>query len=91
VTRRSDGAAPDLIVTNTEQPVVIPHEDLRPETLHRLIEIFVGREGTNYGPREWTLEEKVGHVIRQLERGEALVVYDAESGTTNIIPLPGTK
>ena len=88
--RRSDGTAPDLIVTNTEQPVVIPHEDLPPETLHRLIESFVNREGTDYGPRQWTLEEKVGHVIRQLERGEALVVYDAQSQTTNIIPSPGS-
>ena len=53
--RRSDGTAPDLIVTNTEQPVVISHEDLPPETLHRLIESFVNREGTDYGPRQWTL------------------------------------
>jgi len=67
------------------EPVTIPYTDLQPATLQRLIESFVAREGTDYGHRDWTLEEKAGHVARQLERGEALVVYDADSETANII------
>ena len=31
------------------------------------------------------LEEKVADVMRQLERGEAKVVFDPDTGTVNIV------
>jgi len=42
-------------------------------------------EGTDYGVRERTLDEKVRDVMRQLERREAKVVFDPETRTTTIV------
>ena len=39
--------------------MLIPWQDLSPETLENLIESFVLREGTDYGEHERTLEQKV--------------------------------
>jgi uncharacterized protein YheU (UPF0270 family) len=35
--------------------------------------------------QEYTLEEKKGAVVRQLDRGEVMIVFDSESETCNII------
>ena len=35
---------------------------------------------------EFSFEEKVDHVIKQLERGEVVVTFDAASETCNLIP-----
>jgi len=65
--------------------VVVPHQELQPETLRAVIESFVLREGTDYGRREFTLPEKVEHVLRQLQRGEAQIVFDPESQSISIV------
>jgi uncharacterized protein len=67
------------------EAIVIPHSQLPPETLRAVIESFVLREGTEYGARDFTLEEKVAHVIGQLERGVAHVIFDPESQSVDII------
>jgi hypothetical protein len=69
------------------EPVEIPLDALSAELLRAVIESFVGREGTDYGERERTLEEKVADVRRQLERGEARVVFDPESESVDIVPV----
>ena len=43
------------------------------------------REGTDYGAREYSLEEKVAHVMRQLRRGEARIVFQPETETVTIV------
>ena len=65
--------------------VQIPIERLSPEALDGLIEEFVTRDGTDYGLREQTLEEKKRAIVRQLERGEIVVVFDAESESCTIV------
>lgn len=65
--------------------VEVPHTALSPEALAGVIEEFVTRAGTDYGVRERTLEEKIADVRRQLERGEAILVFDPETGTTNVV------
>jgi uncharacterized protein len=70
--------------------VVVPHTELADETLRAVIEAFVLREGTDYGSREFALEEKVAHVRSQLERGIAQIVYDPESQSIDIVPAPTT-
>ena len=65
----------------------MPIDALGEDTLRALIESFVGREGTDYGARERTLEEKVADVRRQLERGEARIVFDPETESVNILPV----
>ena len=42
------------------------------------------REGTDYGEREYSLAQKVEHVMRQLERGEARIFFDPDSSTVDI-------
>ena len=46
--------------------------------------------GTDYGAREKPIEEKIADVERQLERDEAVIVFDAATATTNIVPARGT-
>ena len=59
----------------------IPHRDLEPETLTSLIEDFVTRDGTDYGAAEVSLTAKVAQVRRQLDRGEAVITFDEETGS----------
>ncbi len=64
--------------------VVVPKERLPAETLRRLIEEFVSREGTDYGA-EYSLDQKISHVQKQLDSGAALIVFDPESESVNIV------
>ena len=71
-----------------QEPVFVPYEELSVETLRGVVESFVLREGTEYGSRDFTLEEKLAHVYAQLERREARIVFDPETETIDIIPTP---
>jgi uncharacterized protein YheU (UPF0270 family) len=66
-------------------PVEVPHEDLAPDTLRAVIESFVLREGTDYGARDASFESKVGDVMRQLQRREAVIFYDPGSDSVDIV------
>ncbi|URQ61114.1 YheU family protein [Pantoea alhagi] len=66
--------------------MIIPWQDLSPETLENLIEGFVLREGTDYGEQERSLSEKVEDVRRQLKSGEAVLVWSELHETVNIMP-----
>jgi uncharacterized protein YheU (UPF0270 family) len=68
------------------EPVQIPASRLSPEALDGLIEEFVTRDGTDFGEREHTVEQKKSAVARQLERGEVVILFDPESETCNITP-----
>jgi hypothetical protein len=65
--------------------VRVPHTELSSELLKAVIESFVLREGTDYGEREFTLEEKVARVVRQLERGEAQIIFDPETESVDVV------
>ncbi|RUO37659.1 hypothetical protein CWE13_06835 [Aliidiomarina shirensis] len=64
----------------------IPYQEIDPETLEQLIQFFVLREGTDYGEEERSLEEKVADVRKQLENGEAIIVYSELHESVNIVP-----
>ena len=66
------------------EPVVVPYTELSVEALRGVLESFVLREGTEYGQREFSLDEKVAHVMGQLRRGEARIIFDPESETIDI-------
>lgn len=70
------------------EPVFVPYAELSPEALRGVMESFVLREGTDYGERELSLEQKLAHVYRQLERREAQIVFDPNTETIDIIPMP---
>ena len=63
---------------------MVPYTDLTAELLHAVVESYVLREGTDYGEKEYSLEDKVVHVIGQLKRGEAQIVFDPETETISI-------
>lgn len=68
-----------------QTPVAVPHTQLSAEALRGVVESFVLREGTEYGEREFTLEEKLAHVMHQLERGEAQIMFDPASDSVQIV------
>ena len=66
--------------------MIIPWQELAPETLDNLIESFVLREGTDYGEHERTLVQKVADVKRQLKSGDVVLVWSELHETINIMP-----
>lgn len=65
--------------------MIVPLSEIRPDLLEAIIEQYVLGEGTDYGEREYSLAEKVAHVRRQLEAGEAFVVYSEVHETVHIM------
>lgn len=66
-------------------------DDLSPETLRGLVEEFVTRDGTDYGLVERSIEEKIAGVMAQLASGEALIVFDPETESANIVTARGAE
>jgi uncharacterized protein len=66
-------------------PVEIPHTELSPDALRGVVESFVLREGTDYGERDASFESKVADVMRQLDRREAVIVFDPTTESVGIM------
>ncbi|MFF7708976.1 YheU family protein [Pseudomonas sp. NPDC007930] len=58
--------------------MIIPFDALEPDTLTRLIEDFVTRDGTDNGD-ETPLQTRVLRVRQALAKGQAFIVFDGES------------
>lgn len=71
--------------------MLVPHTELAVDVLRRIVESFVLREGTDYGERELSLDQKVAHVMRQLRRGEVQIVFDPRSETVDLVPIPAPQ
>lgn len=67
------------------EPMVVPYQELSADALQGVIESFVLREGTEYGETDFSLEQKVAHVMRQLQRKEAHIVFDPDSQSVNLV------
>ena len=66
--------------------MIVPANFLSADALSGLIEEFVTRDGTDYGEQEVSLSQRVEQVRLQIETGEALILFDAATETTTIIP-----
>jgi uncharacterized protein YheU (UPF0270 family) len=66
-------------------PVEVPHAELSDDALRGVVESFVLREGTDYGERDVTHESKIAQVMRQLERGEARILFDPATESIDIV------
>ncbi len=64
--------------------MIIPWQDIAPETLENLIREFVLREGTDYGAVEISLQSKIEQVKTQLEHNEAVIVFSELHETVDI-------
>ena len=64
----------------------IPWERIPAETLRNMAEDYILREGTDYGQKDFSIEEKIRQVLGQLKRKEAVIVFDPETESFNILP-----
>ncbi len=64
--------------------MIIPWQQLEPDTLENLIREFVLREGTDYGSEEVSLQDKIDQVKSLLEQGEAVIVFSELHETVDI-------
>jgi uncharacterized protein YheU (UPF0270 family) len=71
--------------TESQEPIVVPYRELSAEALRGVVESFVLREGTEYGEHDVSLQQKVDQVLRQLERGEAQVIYHPALESVDIV------
>lgn len=65
--------------------IVVPIEKVSDEALEGLINEFILREGTDYGPREFTLEAKHQQLRKQLASGKIVIVFDPEEESASIV------
>jgi uncharacterized protein YheU (UPF0270 family) len=63
----------------------ISPDKLSAKALEGVIDDFISREGTDYGHKDYSLAEKRQAVLTQINRGSAVISFDAESETTSII------
>ena len=62
----------------------IPIDKISHEALQGVIEEFISRAGTDYGEVEASQERKFRQVKSRLATGEAVLIFDDETETTNI-------
>ena len=64
---------------------IIPVCKLSAEALDGVIKEFISRNGTDYGAIEASMETKITQVEDKLKNGLAVLVFDDETETTNIL------
>jgi len=74
----------NLKVISTLIIMIIPWQNLDPQTLDNIIESFVLREGTDYGLQEKSLQEKVTQVKSQLIDGTVAIFWSELHQTVDI-------
>ena len=65
--------------------IKIPVAALSRDALLGVIDDYVNREGTDYGHRDFDIDEKRAAVMRALQDGRAVITYDPTSRTTSIV------
>lgn len=65
--------------------MLIPYEQLEPDTLTRLIEDFVSRDGTDNGD-DTSQEIRTLRVRQALGKGQAVIFFDLESQQCLLLP-----
>lgn len=68
-----------------EEGIEVPYEQINPDTLRKMIQEFVTRDGADWGDAGCALEDKVQQVLRQLKNNQVKVVFDLRSETANIV------
>ncbi|AUI66940.1 MULTISPECIES: YheU family protein [Glaesserella] len=55
--------------------MIIPWQELEENTLHNVLDSYILREGTDYGVREYSLEEKREQLLAQLKADKIVIVW----------------
>lgn len=72
-------------VKQQEEVIDVPHQQIDPETLRRMIQEFVSRDGADWGDAGCSLDDKVEQVHQQLLKNQVKIVFDLRSQTVNIV------
>ena len=67
--------------------VEVPMHKLSQDTLVGLIEEYCSREGTDYGMLEFSLDEKVSSVMKELQKGTAKIFFNRDDQSINILTV----
>ena len=65
--------------------MIIDYKALSKEALLGLVEEFITREGSEYGERSYTLEEKTAQVMALLVEQKAFIVFDDQQESVTIV------
>lgn len=68
-----------------EAGIEVPYDRINPDTLRKIIQEFVTRDGADWGETGCTLEDKVEKVLQQLKSKKVKVVFDLASQTAKIV------
>ncbi len=65
--------------------VKVPWDQIEPQALRSLIEEYISRDGTFYGDREMGMDQKVEMVISQFKSGEAVITWNLNLHSGDIV------
>lgn len=65
--------------------IEIPWQKLPEDTLSRLLEEIVTRDGTDYGVRERTVEERLQEARTSLRENRAVLAWDEDSESASLV------
>jgi len=71
------------------QFIEVPTNSLDAQTLQALLAEYASRDGTDYGEREFTLDEKINQLRQQLDTRQLTIVYDADSQAWDLVDRDG--
>ena len=55
--------------------MIIPWQELNEETLRKIAESFILREGTDYGAEELSLAQKTDNLLAKIHNGSAVIIW----------------
>ena len=73
------------LTDQNEEGLEIPYDQINADTLQRMIQEFVTRDGADWADAGCTLEDKVDQVLQQLKNKKVKVVFDQMSQTANFV------
>jgi len=76
---------PKMIPGLQEEGLEVPYQQINPDTLRRMIQEFVTRDGADWAEVGCTLEDKVEQVLQQLRIKKVKVVFDLKTQTANLV------
>ena len=65
--------------------IEIPWQELSSDALDGIISSVIDREGTDYGESEVSFESKKAQLMLQLKQGRAIIVFDEEQQSCNLL------
>jgi len=60
----------------------VPYDKLSPEALRGVLEEYATRGGYE---EDMSIDGRVGQLMQQLKTGKAKIMFDPDSGTTNLV------